>query len=367
MVNKVDVYKEFVKVGTLALTSKNKVAFQYSEEWLRKGFSINPFKLPLNDKVFLCDTPYFRGNFGVFADSLPDAFGELVLDRYLRSKGIDSSNLNPLERLCYIGKSGMGAFDYVPSLTETKLISGFDFDEMQKECNSLLDSKEVKDIDSLYSFAGSSGGARPKSLIVYNGEDYIAKFSSRFDQKNITEMEFNCMSLAKKAGINIPDIQLISTKSGNSYYLIKRFDRNNHKRVHMISAAALLENDFRSPCLDYNDLIKLTRVLTNNDTDVLEMYRRMVFNVLIGNQDDHAKNFAYLYDETDRCYRLSPAYDITPSKTYYQEHTTSVNGKGKDISESDMLEIAKKNRIDLRKAKEIISFIKDLLNENTII
>ena len=95
MVNKVDVYKEFVKVGTLALTSKNKVAFQYSEEWLRKGFSINPFKLPLNDKVFLCDTPYFRGNFGVFADSLPDAFGELVLDRYLRSKGIDSSNLNP--------------------------------------------------------------------------------------------------------------------------------------------------------------------------------------------------------------------------------------------------------------------------------
>jgi serine/threonine-protein kinase HipA len=361
MIEKVDVFANNTKVGTLALTKDNKVAFQYADEWINNGFSINPFKLPLTKKVYIASSPYFKGLFGVFSDSLPDSYGELLLDRYLRRKGIDLNELNALDRLSYIGKSGMGILEYAPDLSEEEKLSEIDFDFLQKECNALLDSKEVNDIVSLYRLGGSSGGARPKSLIKYKGEDWIVKFSSKFDPKNITEIEYKYMSLAKEAGINIPDIDLIETNSGNKYYLIKRFDRINNKKVHMISVAALLECDFKAPSLDYNDLIKLTRVLTNKDEDVIEMFTRMVFNVLISNQDDHAKNFAFIYDDLNKIYRLSPAYDITPGKTYFGEHTTSVNGKGKDISTNDLLDVAAKNKIKLDLAKQIINKIKKVI------
>lgn len=361
MIKKIEVFTGNRKIGTLAITSDNKIAFQYTQEWISSGFSLNPLKLPLNRKVFIANSAYFRGLFGVFADSLPDSFGELLLERHLKSKGIDINSITCLDRLSYVGSSGMGMLEYVPDLSDTASFKDIDFDMIQKEYNILLDSKEVTDLDLLYRLGGSSGGARPKSLIKYDGEDYIVKFASRFDPKNIGELEYKYMSLAKKCGINIPDIKLITSKQGNKYYLIKRFDREKDKKIHMVSVAALLEVDFRAPSLDYNELIKLTRVLTNNDNDILEMYRRMVFNVLIDNQDDHAKNFAFIFDESSNKYRLSPAYDITPGKTYYGEHTTSVNGKGKNIADKDMLDVAKNNHIDLLKARSIIDDIKQVI------
>lgn len=354
MIRKIEVFANKIKVGTLALTNDNKVAFQYTDEWVEKGFSINPFKLPLSKQLFYASSPHFKGLFGVFADSLPDSYGELLLDRYLKRKNINISDLTCLDRLAYVGCSGMGLLEYIPDFSEDTDRSNIDFDAIQKECNDLLDSKKVDGIINLFSLGGSSGGARPKSLIKYDGEDYIVKFSSKFDPKNIAELEYKYMSLAKEAGINIPTIKLVNSKSGKKYFLIKRFDRESSKKIHMISAAALLEVDFRAPSLDYNDLIKLTRVLTKNDDDVMEMYRRMVFNVLINNQDDHAKNFSFIYDDTSKTYRLSPAYDITPGRTYYGEHTTSVNGKGKNITDDDMLNVAIRNKIELAAARRII-------------
>ena len=362
MIRRIDVFAHGDKVGTLALTKDNRVAFQYADSWIEKGFSINPFKLPLSNQVFIAHSPYFRGLFGVFGDSLPDSFGELLLDRYLRRKGIEPTSLNCLDRLAYVGKAGMGMLEYVPDQSEPLLEGNIDFDRIQHECNALLDSKPVDDVESLFRLGGSSGGARPKSLIRYEGEDYIVKFSSRFDPENIAEIEYGCMSKAKEAGIDIPPIRLVETKAGNKYFLIKRFDRKQGRKIHMVSAAALLECDFRAPSLDYNDLIKLTRILTSSDHDVLEMYRRMVFNVLIDNQDDHAKNFSFLYDEELGKYRLSPAYDITPGKTYYGEHTTSICGKGKGITEEDLLLVASKNRIQRKDAIQIIETIKRVLS-----
>ena len=116
--------------------------------------------------------------FGIFADSLPDSYGELLLDRYLRSKNININEITCLDRLAYVGSSGMGILEYVPDLSVETYRSNIDFDLIQKECNDLLDSKEVEDINKLYFLGGSSGGARPKSLIKYDGEDYIVKFAS---------------------------------------------------------------------------------------------------------------------------------------------------------------------------------------------
>lgn len=365
MIRKIEVFASGIKVGALALTNDNRVAFQYTDEWVEKGFSINPFKLPLSKQLFYANSPHFKGLFGVFADSLPDSYGELLLERYLKSKNIVPSELTCLDRLAYVGTSGMGFLEYVPDLSEETDRSNIDFDTIQKECNDLLDSKEVDNINLLYSLGGSSGGARPKSLIKYEGEDYIVKFSSRFDPKNIAELEYKNMSLAREVGITIPDIKLVTSKSGNKYFLIKRFDRVSNKKIHMISAAALLEVDFRAPSLDYNELIKLTRILTRNENDVLEMYRRMVFNVLIDNQDDHAKNFSFIYDDASKTYRLSPAYDITPGRTYYGEHTTSINGKGKNITDEDMLMVAINNKIDLTLSKKIIEKCRSVIKTNS--
>ena len=363
MNGRVKVYANKVLVGELFLTRDNKTAFKYSLEWLKVGYSINPFKLPLSSEIFVSESRYFDGLFGVFADSLPDSFGELVLDRYLTSHDIDINELSSLDRLSYIGSNGMGALEYVPDRSEQYQSDDYDFDLLQEECNTLLASKPINDIDSIYSLSGSSGGARPKSLIKYDGEDYIAKFNSRFDPSNMGEIEYKYMSLASQCGINIPEIKLINTKKGNILFLIKRFDRKNNRKIHMISAAALLELDFKLPSIDYIGLMRLTSIITNNSKDdILEMYRRMVFNVYINNQDDHLKNFAFLYDEDLNRYRLSPAYDITPTKSSYGEHMTSVNGKGKNITESDMLEVAKKSNINLKIAKEIINAIKSKLS-----
>lgn len=363
MIKKIDVFARGVKVGTLVLTKENKVAFQYDEKRIENGFSISPFKLPLSREIFYSSSQYFRGLFGVFADSLPDSYGELLLERFLKNKNIDINKINCLDRLAYVGSSGMGLLEYVPDLSNKEEINEFDFDSIQKECSALLAAKRVNNIEKLFYLGGSSGGARPKSLINFETEDYIVKFSSRLDPKNIAQLEYDYMNLAKKCGINIPDIKLINSKSNKKYYLIKRFDRNGKNKIHMISVAALLEVDFRAPSLDYNELIKLTRILTNKEEDILEMYRRMVFNCLMDNQDDHAKNFAFLYDETSKEYRLSPAYDLTPGKTYFGEHTTSVNGKGKEITEEDMLEVAKKNLIKNSVAKEIINNIKSITSK----
>ena len=361
MIRKIDVFANKIKVGTLALTNDNRVAFQYTDEWVEKGFSINPFKLPLSKQLYYATSPHFKGLFGVFADSLPDSYGELLLERYLKNKNVNIYELTCLDRLAYVGSSGMGLLEYIPDYSEDTDRSNVDLDAIQKECNDLLSSKEVDNINELYSLGGSSGGAKPKSLIKFKGEDYIVKFSSKFDPKNIAELEYKYMSLAKEAGIHIPDIELVTSKKGNKYFLIKRFDRESSKKIHMISAAALLEVDFNAPSLDYNELIKLTRILTRNENDVLEMYRRMVFNVLIDNQDDHTKNFSFIYDDANKSYRLSPAYDITPGRTYYGEHTTSLNGKGKNITDEDMLIVALKNKIDKDIAAAIIDDCKKVI------
>lgn len=364
MIRRIDVFAKGSKVGTLALLDDHRIAFQYTNEWIKTGFPLNPFKLPLSKEIFYSSSPYFKGLFGVFADSLPDSYGELLLDRYLCAKGMDVRSLSSLDRLSYVGSSGMGILEYVPDFSVKKDDIDIDFDKIQKECSDLLDAREVEDIASLYSLGGSSGGARPKSLIRYKGEDWIVKFSSKFDPANIAEVEFEYMSLAKEAGINVPEIELATGRSGRKYFLIKRFDRNQSEKVHMISVAALLECDFRAPSLDYKQLIKLTRILSPAKEDTLEMFRRMVFNVLIDNQDDHAKNFAFLYDPIQKVYRLSPAYDITPGRTYFGEHTTSVNGKGRDITDEDMLQVAMANKIDVGEAKAIIQTCREVLRSH---
>lgn len=351
MKNKIDIKYHDSLVGSLILTNENEVYFEYDENWIKTGFSISPFSLPLKKELFKVTKPYFDGLFGVFADSLPDAWGRLVFDRYLKKNNLSQKDI--LERLTYVGDSGMGALEYYPSKSQNSIIYEYDLDEIQKDCNKLLNELEIEDINKMYSMSGSLGGARPKILLSIDNEEYLVKFQSKYDEKDACIWEYNYMNYASKCGINIPKIKLLKGK----YFAIKRFDRSNKKKIHTITVAALLESDFRAPAVDYLDLLKLTMILTKNKDDIIQMYRRMIFNVLFENLDDHIKNFSFYYDESDKKYRLAPAYDLTKSNTYYGEHTTSVNGKGKDITKEDMIKVGKEIGLKEDKCKKIIDEI----------
>ena len=364
MENKIEVYYKNRKVGTLAMLNK-KYAFEYDEEWLKNGFSISPFSLPLKKGLFIPNDMTFKGFFGVFSDSLPDSWGNLLLDRYLHKNGI--FEYDGLYRLMCIGKNGMGALEYVPeqSMVITELL---DFDYYQKEADKILSKSDDIDIDLLYRYGGSSGGARPKALIKYNNNEWIIKFQSRYDLEDIGVCEYDYACVCKEIGINIPKVKLFDSKICKGYFGIERFDRTDGEKIHMISASALLEADYNTPCADYLDLFKLTKILTNdNKKDLEDLYLRMCFNVYAHNLDDHLKNFSYLYDERTRMYRLSPAYDMIYSNTYYGEHTTSVNHKGKNITKDDLILVGTSSGLKkdycILKAELVETIVKDKLSK----
>lgn len=357
----INVYYNNIQAGILAKAQNGLIAFEYSDEFIQSGFSISPLSLPLIKKVYVPKDYFtFQGLFGVFNDSLPDGWGRLVVDRYLSSKGIDITKISLLDRLAVISDYGMGALEYK---TEYEVIeydnSNYDLDKLYSDCANLFEDKTVDNIDELFKMAGSSGGARPKVLVRYNNEQWIIKFSSKNDMIDSGLMEYEYNKIAEECGIDVPEYKLFSSKICQGYFGVKRFDRLNNKKVHMVSACGLLETSHRIPNLDYNTLMKLTFKITNSMEEVKKMYRLMVFNVFAENRDDHGKNFSYIYNDDEKCYKLSPAYDLTYSFSINYEHATTVNGKGKDISIDDMLCVAKKNDIDLKFAKKIIEDIKE--------
>lgn len=320
-------------VGTMAMTANNKAAFEYCDEWLENGFAISPFSLPLRKKVYIPSKDYFNGLWGVFADSLPDAWGRLLLDRMLRKKGYRRDDVGVLDRLAIVGRSGMGALTYKPEwiLEEDNRVSSLD--ELSEQCQKILNTEYSECLDELYMLGGTSGGARPKIMTNIDGESWIIKFPAHVDGKDAGIMEYKYSVCAKKCGIDMEETKLFPSDICKGYFGTKRFDRiedsDGEKRVHMLTAAAILELDFEQPNMDYNDLMKLTDILTrNNKEDIENMYRRMCFNVYAHNRDDHSKNFTFIYDAKNDSWRLSPAYDLTYSSTYYGEHTTTVNGNG---------------------------------------
>ena len=363
-INKLNVYYHEKKVGTLANLDKYRIAFQYDDEWIQNGFSISPFSLPLKKDVFISNKPYFNGLFGVFSDSLPDAWGNILLNRVIRKYGLNNDELNTLDRLAIIGNSGMGALTYKPEFLHFEEIDKIDLDEISQECYLILTSEYNDNLDVLFKLGGSSGGARPKILTKINDEDWIIKFPAHTDSKDIGIMEYDYYKCALNCGIIMSESKLFDSKTSSGYFGTKRFDRKNNERIHMISAAALLEIDFRQPSFDYHTLMKLTKIITRDNLfDLEQLFRLMCFNVFSHNRDDHAKNFTYLYNENERRWHLSPAYDLTFSTTYYGEHTTSVDNNGLNPNRKELLNVGLKAGLKKNKCLSILDEIESKVNE----
>ena len=346
-------------VGTLAKTPDRLVAFEYDNDWLVTGFSISPFSLPLQKKVYLPKFEPVEGLFGVFNDSLPDGWGRLLVDRLLLKNKINPSEIDNLNRLAVVQESGMGALTYQPEHKFETPNQESDYDKLATECSKILESQDSSNLDELFKLGGSSGGARPKILTKINGEDWIIKFPSSQDPKNIGEQEYKYSLVAKDCGIKMSETRLFESKNCSGYFGIKRFDRKNGKKVHMVSVSGLLETSHRLPNLDYNILMKLTLELTKNYQDIEQLYRLMCFNVFAHNRDDHSKNFSFLFDENKKEWHLSPAYDLTYSSSFNGEHATTINGEGKNPNLEDILNVAKNIGIKEKQALDIVLDIKD--------
>jgi len=350
-------------VGYLAETKDGRTAFQYGKEWLVDGFSINPLSLPLGEKVYLPKGYEFDGLFGVFSDSLPDGWGRLLVDRMLLSKGISPQKVTPIQRLSIVGSTGMGALEYEPDVFGFDEVERLDFDKIAQECEKILREEESEDLDSLFRLGGSSGGARPKALIRHEDSHWIVKFPSSYDRKTIGDEEYRYMKCAEMCGIRIPKVKLFSSEQCPGYFGAERFDRVNGTKVHVVTVSGLLETSHRVPNLDYNDLMKLTYLLTRDHSQMEEMYRRMCFNVFSHNRDDHSKNVSFYYEEIEGRWKLTPAYDLTYSNSIGGEHATCVNGNGKNPGIEDVVSVGKKAALSERKIRSVAEDIRETVNE----
>lgn len=353
------VFYNDILVGTLAKTPDRVFAFEYDLDWLNNGFSVSPFSLPLIKKVFIPKYDPFGGLFGVFNDSLPDAWGRLLVDRLFLKNKINPAQIDNLNRLAVVQESGMGALTYKPAHRFESENNISDYDILAQECSKILESENSENLDEIFNLGGSSGGARPKILTSIDNEDWIIKFPSSSDPKNIGEKEYQYSLCAKSCGIYMTETRLFPSKICSGYFGIKRFDRKNGKKVHMVSVSGLLETSHRLPNLDYNTLMKLTLELTRNYQDVEQLFRLMCFNVFAHNRDDHSKNFSFLFDDTKKEWHLSPAYDLTYSFSFNGEHATTINGEGKNPTLDNILAVAKNIGIKEKFAKGIASDIKE--------
>ncbi|MCE9540238.1 MAG: type II toxin-antitoxin system HipA family toxin [Bacteroidetes bacterium] len=347
--------EEEIELGELVSDDK-RIYFRFYLSFIKKGIEISPIKLKLNDSLHIAKETFFDGLFGVFADSLPDGWGKLLLDRTLAAKGIAIEDITPLDRLAYVGTTGMGALIYRPEV-EAGLISEFHFelDEIANATNQIIAGTATDVLDELFILGGSSGGARPKILVGYNPitqdliraektlpknyEHWIIKFPSTSDRPDIANIEYAYYKMALDAGIEMSESKLFKGRSGQAYFGTKRFDRVGNKRLHLHSAAGLMHDNFRLSTLDYGNLMDCAFILEKDVRAYEKTLRLAAFNVFAHNRDDHSKNFSFLMD-ANGTWKTAPAYDLTFSSSGHGMHSTMIAKESANPTKKHLMELA---------------------------
>lgn len=365
------------RLGTLAWsTAERRAYFEYAPGFLAAPLLVSPFHLIAEPGVRPAPRDPFDGLHGLFNDSLPDGWGRLLLDRRLRKAGIDHHMLTPLDRLSAVGQGGMGALAYRPELAEEGRGDG-DLDWFVEQVEMIQGNMDTADIDALQGAQGGSAGARPKIMIGFDrgrdsfvidygqalapGEErWIVKSRSAEDPAGIGAEEQAYALMARAAGLRMAETHLFHTRKGNQLFATKRFDRTPGGRLHMHTASGLLNASHREASVNYAMLHKLTFLMTRDSGEVLEMFRRMAFNVYARNRDDHAKNHAFLMG-ADGLWRLSPAYDLTFSAGPGGEHSADVAGEGRAPGTAHMLKVAEAASISPRIAKTAIDEVRAVI------
>lgn len=368
------------KIGTM-IENNGTIFFEYDKSFRLSKLEISPIKLETKKII----KPHqnkdhrnlYQGMAGVFFDSLPDKHGMAFIDRYFERQGLRSSEVTLLHKLAFIGDRGMGAIEYLPkehneSIIKDSIVNAKEaYEKMKTSIES--ENSSIEDLINVLDSVSPVGGGRPKMLVQYDYLDNkillnnkkLAKGTTRaiikFDEVyegvgtiGLTKLEFIAMSMAKEIGIDTADFNLIE-ENGLHHLIIKRFDReDNDEKIHMCTASGLMHIDISVPlATSYENLFTLTRKLCRSEENIEELFKRMVFNVLIINFDDHTKNFAYLMDKKGK-WKISPAYDIKYSKGLAKQHITTIQGKSFSITRADLLKVAKLHSIKLSTAQNFI-------------
>ena len=367
-------------VGTLAWDHEERRAyFEYAREFLAEPLPLSPFKLATSEGAKPAPYQPFGGLHGMFNDSIPDGWGRLLLERRLQKLNYDFRLLTPLDRLAHVGTGGMGALRYRPAKTFGKSgESGIDLDWLAKQATAVQEQVDEGDIDRLQEIQGGSAGVRPKIIVGLNSttgklmadagsvlpegfDAWMVKFKSNMDPAEVGTEEYTYSLMARAAGVEMPDTRLISTGHAK-YFAVRRFDRTPEGSVHVQSASALLEADHRTPAIDYDTLLKLTRLLTRDERNVRQMFVRMVFNILALNRDDHSRNHAFLMT-ADGTWHPTPAYDLTLSEGPGGEHNLLIDGEGKHPAEKNVMAVAERASIPKADARQILEQVRSAIDK----
>lgn len=352
------------------------VSFEYDRDFQTSGIELSPFQMPLSNRVYtfpeLRESSAFHGLAGLFADSLPDKFGNAVINQWLASQGRGVDSFTALERLCYTGSRGMGALEYVPAVSPAIAFNDIDVTEMVALASDVLSNRQgILKADEaskmqLLDIGSSVGGARAKAVIAWNektneiksgqidagkGFDYwLIKFDGVSgngdhevtDSRQHTLIEYAYYLMAKDLGIDMSECRIYE-KDNLHHFMTKRFDRENGKKLHTQTLGALGHLDFNIPnCCSYETYAGYAKGLKVDEKQLEQIFRRMVFAVFGVNCDDHVKNFSFLMDRNG-VWRISPAYDITfayrQDNIWLSKHQMSINGKTSpfDITEDDII------------------------------
>jgi len=262
--------------------------------------------------------------------------------------------LTLLDRLALVGSTGRGALEFRPDNSVVTRRDCVDFEKLALKAEQILDSEDYtgEGIEEFQERGGSPGGARPKIFVRYNNKEWLVKFRAKQDPQSIGIDEYRYSLLAKQCRIEMTETRLFEDK----YFGVERFDRTSNGKLHVVSVAGLIGADYRLPSIDYTHIFQVCATLTHSVAELWKVYRLMIFNYLIGNKDDHAKNFAFIYRDGD--WHFAPAYDLLPSDGINGFHTTSINDKI-EPTKNDLFAVAVKAGLN---EKDIVSDFENIRN-----
>ncbi len=393
------------RAGAIAWDENTGTAsFEFDKNFKNHDWDIAPIKMPVSaseGNVFtfpeLRNTHTFNGLPGLIADVLPDKYGNAIIDAWLNKNGRPSGSLNPVEKLCFIGNRGMGALEFKPVQPETKEVSNkleiaslVNVAEQilsgKKDFNSHLSQHEEKNLHDILKIGTSAGGARAKAVIAYNEQtkevrsgqtnapkgftQWLIKFDGVSDQQlgssgGYGRVEMAYYLMAQAAGIEMMPCTLFE-ENGRAHFMTQRFDRlPNNEKVHVQSFCAMRHFDFNEVHLfSYEQLFETMRLLGLPYPSAAQLFKRMVFNVMARNCDDHTKNFSFTMHQNG-IWQLAPAFDIChayrPGSTWVSQHALSINGKRQTITTKDFMEVA--HQMNIKKPKEIIEEVKSVVRD----
>jgi serine/threonine-protein kinase HipA len=356
---------ECFHLGELA-QSGQRVIFEYTHEAQNRHIELSPIHLPLSPSSFHFIDRHLFGVPGLIADSLPDGWGHLLMDRFFRANGQNLATVSTLDRLAFIGDRGLGALTYKPAQIDETKNEDLDLLKLAQEVAAEVAGKEHEALAKLVKLGGSPQGARPKVLVHYNpltghistnpnddSTPWLIKFPANTEHSEVCEIEKLYADSAREAGLNMPQTQLFRYDSTFAAFGIQRFDRLNDQRIHIHSLAGLLHADHKMPSVDYRGFLRATAILTSDIREVEEAFRRMVFNVIFHNRDDHAKNFAYLLDKNGD-WHLAPAFDLTYCPGPGGQHTSAILEHGYDVPRSALGKLGAESRLSSAFVSQVI-------------